>query len=42
MEEVIAAVNTMQAGDEVTLAVQRGDATEDVTVELGERPQQAN
>ena len=42
MEEVIAAVNTMQAGDEVTLAVQRGDETEDVTVELGERPQQAN
>ena len=41
MEDVIAAVNTKQAGDEVTLAVQRGDETRDVTVELGERPQHA-
>jgi len=41
MDDVIAAVNTQQAGDEVTLTVQRDDDTEDVTVELGERPAQA-
>jgi S1-C subfamily serine protease len=42
MDDVIAAVNTKQAGDEVTLDVQRGDETEEITVELGDRPSQAN
>jgi S1-C subfamily serine protease len=41
MDDVIAAVNTRQAGDEVTLTVQRDDESEDVPVELGERPAQA-
>jgi S1-C subfamily serine protease len=42
MDDVIAAVNTKQAGDEVTLDVQRGNETEEITVELGDRPSQAN
>jgi S1-C subfamily serine protease len=41
MDDVIAAVNTKQAGDEVTLQVNRDGETQDVTVELGERPAQA-
>jgi S1-C subfamily serine protease len=41
MDDVIAAVNTKQAGDEVTLEVNRDGETQDVTVELGERPAQA-
>ena len=41
MEDVIAAVNTKQAGDEVTLQVNRDGETQDITVELGERPTQA-
>jgi S1-C subfamily serine protease len=41
MDDVIAAVNTRQAGDEVTLTIERDDESEDVTVELGERPAQA-
>ena len=41
MDDVIAAVNTKQAGDEVTLQVNRGGETQDVAVELGERPAQA-
>ena len=41
MEDVIAAVNTKQAGDEVTLQVNRDGETQDITVELGERPSQA-
>jgi S1-C subfamily serine protease len=42
MDDVIAAVNANQAGDEVTLEVQRGDQSQDVTVELGDRPSQAS
>jgi S1-C subfamily serine protease len=42
MEDVIAAVNTKQAGDEVTLEVNRDGETQGITVELGERPAQAN
>ena len=42
MDDVIAAVNSKQAGDEVTLEVQRGDETDEVTVELGDRPSRAN
>jgi S1-C subfamily serine protease len=42
MDDVIAAVNAKQAGDEVTLQVQRGDEAKDVAVELGDRPSQAN
>ncbi|MGH3993078.1 MAG: S1C family serine protease, partial [Pseudonocardiaceae bacterium] len=42
MDDVIAAVNTKQAGDAVTLSLQRDDETENVTVELGERPAQAS
>ena len=42
MEDVIAAVNTKQAGDEVTLQVNRDGETQDITVELGERPSQAS
>jgi S1-C subfamily serine protease len=42
MDDVIAAVNTKQAGDEVTLQVQRDGETHDVTAELGERPSRAN
>jgi S1-C subfamily serine protease len=42
MEDVIAAVNTKQAGDEVTLEVNRDGETQDITVELGERPAQAS
>ncbi|HZA89978.1 MAG TPA: trypsin-like peptidase domain-containing protein [Solirubrobacterales bacterium] len=41
MDDVIAAVNTKQAGDEVTLQVNRDGDTQDVTVELDERPAQA-
>jgi S1-C subfamily serine protease len=41
MDDVIAAVNTKQAGDEVTLEVNRDGESQDVTVELGERPAQA-
>ncbi|HEX2436149.1 MAG TPA: trypsin-like peptidase domain-containing protein, partial [Solirubrobacterales bacterium] len=42
MDDVIAAVNGKQAGDEVTLEVQRRDRPQDVTVELGDRPSQAS
>ena len=42
MDDVVAAVNAKQAGDEVTLELQRGDESRDVTVELGDRPSQAN
>jgi S1-C subfamily serine protease len=41
MDDVIAAVNTKQAGDQVTLQVNRDGNTQDVTVDLGERPAQA-
>jgi S1-C subfamily serine protease len=41
MDDVIAAVNTKQAGDEVTLQIERDGDSQDVTVELGERPAQA-
>jgi S1-C subfamily serine protease len=41
MDDVIAAVNTKQAGDEVTLQIERDGESQDVTVELGERPAQA-
>jgi len=41
MDDVIAAINTKQAGDEVTLQVNRDGETQDVTVELGERPGRA-
>jgi S1-C subfamily serine protease len=41
MDDVIAAVNTKQAGDQVTLQVNRDGDTQDVTVDLGERPAQA-
>jgi S1-C subfamily serine protease len=41
MDDVIAAVNARQAGDELTLQVNRDGETRDVTVELGERPAQA-
>jgi S1-C subfamily serine protease len=41
MDDVIAAVNTKQAGDEITLEVDRDGESQDVTVELGERPAQA-
>ena len=41
MDDVVAAVNTKQAGDEVTLQLQRDGESQDVTVELGERPAQA-
>jgi S1-C subfamily serine protease len=42
MDDVIAAVNAKQAGDEVTLRLQRGHQSQDVTVELGDRPSQAS
>ena len=42
MDDVIAAVNAKQAGDEITLEVQRGDDSEEITVDLGERPNRAN
>jgi S1-C subfamily serine protease len=38
---VIAAVNTKRAGDEVTLQIERDGESQEVTVELGERPAQA-
>jgi S1-C subfamily serine protease len=41
MDDVIAAVNTKQAGDEVTLQIERDGESQEVTVELGERPAQA-
>jgi S1-C subfamily serine protease len=41
MDDVIAAVNTKQAGDEVTLQIERDGESQDVAVELGERPAQA-
>jgi putative serine protease PepD len=41
MDDVIAAVNTKQAGDEVTFQIERDGGSQDVTVELGERPAQA-
>ena len=42
MDDVIAAVNANQAGAEVTLRIQRGHQSRDVTVELGDRPSQAS
>jgi S1-C subfamily serine protease len=42
MDDVVAAVNSKQAGDEVELELQRGDETEQVTVELGDRPSRAD
>jgi S1-C subfamily serine protease len=41
MDDVIAAVNTKQAGDDVTLEFDRDGETQEVSVELGERPAQA-
>jgi S1-C subfamily serine protease len=41
MDDVIAAVNTKRAGDEVTLQIERDGESQEVTVELGERPAQA-
>jgi S1-C subfamily serine protease len=42
MDDVIAAVNAKSAGDEITLTIERDGESEDVTVELGDRPSQAN
>lgn len=39
MEDLIGAVNDAEAGEKVELTVQRGAETEQLTVELGERPQ---
>jgi S1-C subfamily serine protease len=41
MDDVIAAVNAKQAGDEVSLELNRDGESQDVTVELGERPARA-
>ncbi|HEX5763536.1 MAG TPA: trypsin-like peptidase domain-containing protein [Solirubrobacterales bacterium] len=41
MEDVIDAVNSASPGDELKLTVRRGDATKEVTVELGVRPEEA-
>jgi S1-C subfamily serine protease len=42
MDDVIAAVNAKSAGDEITLTVERDGQSQDVPVELGDRPAQAN
>ena len=41
MDDVIAAVNAKQAGDDVTLQVNRDGQSQDITVTLGDRPAQA-
>jgi S1-C subfamily serine protease len=41
MDDVIAAVNAKQAGDDVTLQVHRDGQSQDITVTLGDRPAQA-
>jgi S1-C subfamily serine protease len=38
MDDLIAAVNAKEPGDDVTLTVLRGGSSEDVSVELGDRP----
>ena len=42
MDDVIAAVNEHQPGDEVELTLLRGGDERTVTVELGDRPANAN
>jgi putative serine protease PepD len=40
-EEVVSAISSKQAGDKITLGLQRGGSTKDVTVTLAQQPTQA-